>query len=67
MELVGGGEKISHVVALTSEANVGSWKLMKKLGMERREDLDFVDPDFPEKDNPIIQYSLTKQQWEQRT
>lgn len=56
-----------HVVALTSEANVGSWKLMEKLGMERRKDLDFVDPDFPEKDNPVIQYSLTKQQWEQCT
>lgn len=56
-----------HVVALTSEINVGSWRLMEKLGMERREDLDFTDPDYPEEDNPAIQYSLTKQQWEAQT
>ena len=53
-----------HVVALTSEANVGSWKLMQKLGMVLREDLDFEDPAFPPQDNPTIQYSLTKDQWE---
>tara|TARA_R110000751_G_scaffold2018_7_gene8544 strand:- start:145747 stop:146304 length:558 start_codon:yes stop_codon:yes gene_type:complete len=53
-----------HVVALTSEANVGSWKLMQKLGMVRRKDLDFIDPDFPAEDNPTIQYSLTQEQWE---
>jgi len=53
-----------HVVALTSEANVGSWKLMRKLGMVRRKDLDFMDPAFPAEDNPTIQYSLTQEQWE---
>ena len=53
-----------HVVALTSPANIGSWKLMEKLGMERREDLDFVDPAYPETDRPMIQYSLTRVQWE---
>lgn len=56
-----------HVVALTGEANVGSWKLMEKLGMERRDDLEFTDPDYPEEDNPTIQYSLTKEQWETHT
>jgi RimJ/RimL family protein N-acetyltransferase len=53
-----------HVVALTSEANIGSWRLMEKLGMVRREDLDFEDPAFPAEDNPVIQYSLTLDQWE---
>ncbi|MBO6767192.1 MAG: GNAT family N-acetyltransferase [Erythrobacter sp.] len=53
-----------HVVALTSEANAGSWKLMEKLGMVRREDLDFSDPAYPAEDNPTIQYSLTREQWE---
>ncbi|WP_298470725.1 GNAT family N-acetyltransferase [uncultured Erythrobacter sp.] len=53
-----------HVVALTSESNIGSWKLMEKLGMQRRKDLDFDDPGFPAEDNPTIQYSLTKEQWE---
>ncbi len=54
----------SHLVALTSAANIGSWKLMEKLGMERRKDLDFTEPGYPETDNPTIQYSLTKEQWE---
>lgn len=53
-----------HVVALTSQANVPSWKLMEKLGMTRRPDLDFEDPAYSPKDNPTIQYSLTRAQWE---
>jgi len=52
-----------HVVALTSERNAGSWRLMEKLGMERREDLDFTDPTFADSDNPTIQYSLPKAAW----
>lgn len=50
-----------HLVALTCDANVGSWRLMEKLGMARRADLDFSDPADPE---PIIQYAITKAQWE---
>ncbi|MEL7444553.1 MAG: GNAT family N-acetyltransferase [Pseudomonadota bacterium] len=53
----------SHLVALTSESNIGSWKLMEKLGMERRRDLDFDDPDYPAEDNPTIQYWLPKERW----
>lgn len=45
------------VVAITNHANIGSWKLMEKLGMVRRETLDF------EADETLIQYSLTKAQW----
>jgi len=52
-----------HVVALTSEANVPSWRLMEKLGMVRRHDLDFADPDLPPEDNPTILHSLTGAQW----
>lgn len=52
-----------HVVALTSEANVASWKLMEKLGMRRREDLDFSDPNYPPEDNPTILYSLDAADW----
>ena len=51
------------LVALTCEANVGSWKLMQKLGMVRRRDLDFTDPDMPADQNPLIQYSLSPEQW----
>jgi RimJ/RimL family protein N-acetyltransferase len=53
-----------HVVALTSALNVASWKLMEKLGMERRADLDFDDPAYPPEDRTTILYSLTAQQWE---
>lgn len=54
-----------HVVALTSQANVPSWRLMEKLGMERRSDLDFADPAYPPKNNPTIQYSLTATRWKE--
>ena len=54
----------SHLVALTSGSNEPSWRLMEKLGMVRREDLDFSDPDYPPEDNPTIQYALTREQWE---
>ena len=53
-----------NVVALTSQANVPSWKLMEKLGMVRRKDLDFDDPAYPPEDRTTILYSLTKEQWE---
>lgn len=53
-----------HVVALTSQANEPSWRLMERLGMERREDLDFDDPRFPPEDNPTILYRLTRHAWE---
>lgn len=52
------------LVALTSEENVPSWKLMEKLGMERARELDFDDPDYPPQDNPTIVYRLTRAQWE---
>jgi len=55
---------VPHLVALTSEGNIGSWRLMEKLGMERRKDLDFSDPSFPPDNSPTIQYSITRQQWE---
>ena len=55
-----------HVVALTSLRNIGSWKLMEKLGMERRQDLDFTDPAFGPSDNPAIQYALTRETWKSR-
>ncbi len=53
-----------HIVALTCESNVGSWRLMEKLGMARRADLDFIDPAMPEDHNPTIQYAITREQWQ---
>ncbi len=52
-----------HVVALTSERNVASWKLMEKLGMHRRADLDFDDPAFPPEDRTTILYAIEAADW----
>ena len=49
-----------RIFAFTAERNVPSWKMMEKLGMARRADLDFADPDYPPEDNPTIVYSIEK-------
>ena len=52
-----------RIVALTVASNVGSWRLMEKLGMTRRQELDFADPDGGE---PHIQYAITREEWDKR-
>lgn len=52
-----------HIVALTSPRNEASWRMMEKLGMKRRADLDFDDPAYGD-DAHTIQYSISRQQWE---
>jgi RimJ/RimL family protein N-acetyltransferase len=56
-----------HVVALTVPGNEASQALMRRLGMERRKDLDFVDPRFehPGELNPAIVYSMEAADWPQ--
>lgn len=53
-----------EVVALTVEGNAGSWGLMKRLGMVRREDLDYPDTryEYPWRDS--IVYSIDRTSWE---
>ena len=53
-----------EVIALTVPGNAASWGLMKRLGMRRREDLDYTDPRFGEDLNPSIVYSITADEWE---
>lgn len=55
---------VARVYAQTSAGNVPSWKLMEKLGMKRRADLDYPDPDYPPKDNPTIVYAITQEEWQ---
>jgi RimJ/RimL family protein N-acetyltransferase len=52
-----------EVIALTVQGNTGSWGLMLRLGMERREDLDFNNADFDPENPRIIAYSITHDQW----
>ncbi|MBX7541501.1 GNAT family N-acetyltransferase [Qipengyuania sphaerica] len=51
-----------QVIALTVQSNTPSWGLMKRLGMERNEDLDFANSDFG--DDMIIVYSISREAWE---
>ena len=52
-----------RVVALTVSGNSNSWGLMRRLGMERREDLDYVDSDWPASMNPVIVYEMRREKW----
>ena len=52
-----------EVIALTVQRNEDSWGLMKRLGMVRREDLDFPNADFDEEEPTIIVYSIARGDW----
>jgi RimJ/RimL family protein N-acetyltransferase len=52
-----------HVVALTVDGNRASQGLMKRLGMARREDLDFEDDRFGPELNPTIVYRIDAVDW----
>ncbi len=51
------------VVAFTVAGNTPSWGLMERLGMRRREDLDFANADFDAENPVIIVYSITADEW----
>ncbi len=53
-----------RVVALTVPGNTASWGLMQRLGMQRREDLDYTDSRFGEELNPTIVYAIERADWE---
>lgn len=52
-----------RVVALTVIENSPSWGLMERLGMSRRPDWDYDDPDYPPELNPTIVYAIEAGQW----
>ncbi|WP_310467323.1 GNAT family N-acetyltransferase [Sphingomonas sp.] len=52
-----------HVVALTVAGNTDSQGLMHRLGMQRREDLDYTDPRFGPELNPTIIYRIDAAEW----
>jgi RimJ/RimL family protein N-acetyltransferase len=53
-----------EVIALTVAGNGASWGLMKRLGMARREDLDFDNAEFDPETGRIIVYSIAKDVWQ---
>jgi RimJ/RimL family protein N-acetyltransferase len=52
-----------HVVALTIGPNAESQGLMKRLGMSRRQDLDFNDPRFGPDLNPTLVFRISAAEW----
>ena len=63
LDLAFGRFGAEEVIALTVEGNTGSWGLMRRLGMARREDLDFDSPDFDPANLRIIAYAITADEW----
>ncbi len=58
---------LATVFGQTSESNAASWGLMKRLGMTRRSELDYFDPDYPPEDNPTMIWSLERTAWQHAT
>ena len=54
-----------EVVALTVADNTASWGLMIRLGMRRREDLDYSDARYDPPWRDTIVYSIDRAAWEQ--
>ena len=52
-----------HVFAFTVIQNTPSWGLMERLGMTRRADLDFFDPNYSAELNPTIVYRIGAADW----
>ena len=51
------------VIAMTVQRNTASWGLMERLGMRRRDDLDFDNAEFDKEDPVIIVYSADRASW----
>lgn len=52
-----------RIIALTIAANHASQGLMKRLGMKRREELDFIDQRFGAEMNPQIIFEMRAANW----
>ena len=52
-----------EVIAMTVQRNTASWGLMQRLGMRRRDDLDFDNAEFDKEDPVIIIYSADRASW----
>jgi RimJ/RimL family protein N-acetyltransferase len=52
------------VYSQTSDSNGPSTRMMRRLGLIRRRELDYVDPDYPPRDNPTTVWSLDAADWE---
>ncbi len=51
------------VIAMTVQGNTASWGLMERLGLKRREDLDFEDTLWSEGYGRVIVYAVDRADW----
>ena len=65
LDLAFGRFAAPRVVAVTAQGNLPSQGLMKRLGMERWEDFDFIDRRFPADSevNPLLVFSIDAAAW----
>ena len=64
LDLAFGRFEAEEVIALTVQRNEASWGLMLRLGMERREDLDFDSDEFDQDAGRIIVHGIASEKWE---
>jgi RimJ/RimL family protein N-acetyltransferase len=57
---------LPEVFSQTSDSNAASTRMMQRLGLARRSELDYVDPDYPAADNPTTVWSITAEDWSAR-
>ena len=62
-DLAFGRFRAPAVIATTVPSNEPSQGLMKRLGMTRRSDLDYIDPRFGPELNPTIVYEMSAAAW----
>jgi RimJ/RimL family protein N-acetyltransferase len=63
LDLAYGKFAAPEVIATTLKENLESQGLMKRLGMTRREDLDYIDTRFGPEMNPSIVYIIDRTDW----
>ena len=63
LDLAFGPLEAPEVIATTLPANAPSQGLMKRLGMTRRQDLDYVDTRFGPDMNPSIVFLIEREEW----
>ncbi|PLK25332.1 N-acetyltransferase [Porphyrobacter sp. TH134] len=64
LDLAFGHFGAEEVIALTVQGNASSWGPMRRLGMQRREDLDFDSADFDPENPRIIAYAILRESWQ---
>lgn len=63
LDLAFGRLGFTEVVAITVASNIESSGLMERLGMSRREDLDYIDSRFGPELNPSIIWRIAADEW----